>query len=67
MNRPICHALVATFLVVEAGGLSAQDRGAYLGHPSWPEAEARLAEAPLVVVPFGAGAKEHGPHLPMRR
>jgi creatinine amidohydrolase len=28
-------------------------------------AERRLAESPLVVVPFGAGAKEHGPHLPM--
>jgi creatinine amidohydrolase len=23
-------------------------------------------DAPLVVVPFGAGAKEHGPHLPMK-
>jgi creatinine amidohydrolase len=43
----------------------AQDVGAYLGELSWPEAEALLREAPLVVVPFGAGAKEHGPHLPM--
>ncbi len=24
-----------------------------------------MRQAPLVIVPFGAGAKEHGPHLPM--
>jgi creatinine amidohydrolase len=45
---------------------AAQTPGAYLGDLTWPEAEARLREAPLVVVPFGAGAKEHGPHLPLR-
>ena len=39
--------------------------GAYLGELTWPQAEVRLREAPLVIVPFGAGAKEHGPHLPM--
>ena len=39
--------------------------GAYLGHLTWPEAEKRIVEAPIVIVPFGAGAKEHGPHLPM--
>ena len=39
--------------------------GAYLGDLTWPEAEARLGQAPLVILPFGAGAKEHGPHLPM--
>ncbi len=45
--------------------LVAQVRGAYLGDLAWPEAEQRLRTAPLVIVPFGAGAKEHGPHLPM--
>ena len=44
---------------------SAQAPGAYLGELTWPQAEERLGEAPLVIVPFGAGAKEHGPHLPM--
>jgi len=39
--------------------------GAFLGDLTWPEAEARLAGAPLVVLPVGAGAKEHGPQLPM--
>ncbi|MCA9736907.1 MAG: creatininase family protein [Gemmatimonadota bacterium] len=43
----------------------AQTRGAHLGELTWPEAEVRIREAPLVVIPFGGGAKEHGPHLPM--
>ncbi len=43
----------------------AQGVGAYLGELTWTEAERRLQETPVVVVPFGGGAKEHGPHLPM--
>jgi creatinine amidohydrolase len=42
-----------------------QTPGAFLGDLSWPEAEKRFASSPVVIVPFGAGAKEHGPHLPM--
>ncbi|MDH3222883.1 MAG: creatininase family protein [Gemmatimonadota bacterium] len=45
--------------------VSAQDVGAYLGNLTWPDAERRIQEAPIVVIPFGGGAKEHGPHLPM--
>ncbi len=43
----------------------AQSPGVYLGDRSWPEAERRYAETPIVIIPFGAGAKEHGPHMPM--
>ncbi len=45
--------------------LLAQTPGAYLGELTWPEAEQRLKVAPLVILPFAGGAKEHGPHLPM--
>ncbi len=45
--------------------VTAEAHGAYLGDLAWPEAEQFLREAPIVVIPFGAGAKEHGPHLPM--
>ncbi len=55
----------AAIASVSAGSSGAQSPGAYLGHLTWPEAERQLAEAPLVILPFGAGAKEHGPHLPM--
>ncbi|MFQ6045547.1 MAG: creatininase family protein [Gemmatimonadales bacterium] len=64
MPRTARAALFA-LLAVPAAGLHAQRPGAFLGDLTWPEAEARLAEAPLVIVPFGAGAKEHGPHLPL--
>lgn len=39
--------------------------GVYLETLSWPEAEAVLTEKPVVVIPLGAAAKEHGPHLPL--
>jgi len=65
--------LAAAWMIFSAGPATAQDAakqdagtpGAYLGDLTWPEAEAWLLEAPLVILPFGAGAKEHGPHLPM--
>lgn len=57
--------MIAVFcLLVTPQGVTA-DSGAYLGDLSWPEAEARIQQAPIVVIPFAAGAKEHGAHLPM--
>lgn len=38
-------------------------RGALLEEMTWNEAEARLTEDTIVVIPIGAAAKEHGPHL----
>ncbi|MBI3982077.1 MAG: creatininase family protein [Gemmatimonadetes bacterium] len=54
-----------SLLCLLATPLAAQTPGAFLGDLNWPDAEVRIRQAPLVVVPFGAGAKEHGPHLPM--
>ena len=61
------HAVLLSLAVSlgSATGLPAATPGAYLGDLSWPEAEARLKEAPVVVLPFGPAAKEHGPHLPL--
>jgi creatinine amidohydrolase len=53
------------FLVTTAAATAAERAGAYLGELAWPEAGRRLREAPLVVLPFGPAAKEHGPHLPL--
>jgi creatinine amidohydrolase len=53
-------------LVLAAAAPSAPETpGAYLGDLTWPEAGNRLKAAPLVVLPFGPAAKEHGPHLPL--
>lgn len=54
--------LCSLLLSLTAAGQSA---GVYLGDLSWPQAERRYAETPIVIIPFGAGAKEHGPHMPM--
>lgn len=43
----------------------AENAGARLAELSWPDAEARIRQSPIVILPFAAGAKEHGPHLPM--
>lgn len=32
---------------------------------AWPEVEARLRQGAIAVLPIGAGAKEHGYHLPL--
>ncbi|HLW47734.1 MAG TPA: creatininase family protein [bacterium] len=39
--------------------------GVYLDRLTWPEAAAIFHRDPLIVLPVGAAAKEHGPHLPL--
>lgn len=39
--------------------------GVFLADMTWKEAEARFRSGAVVVVPVGAAAKEHGPHLPL--
>ncbi len=41
-------------------------QGVFLEDLTWVEAGARLAAGGVVVLPIGAIAKEHGPHLPLR-
>jgi creatinine amidohydrolase len=41
------------------------EHGVKLETLSWPAAERYLARDPVVVLPLGAAAKEHGPHLPL--
>lgn len=42
------------------------DTGVWLEDLTWPEAKARFASGALVVIPIGASAKAHGPHLPLK-
>lgn len=58
-------ALVLVLLSAASLTVAAQTAGAYLGDLTWPEAERRLGVSPVVVLPFGPAAKEHGPHLPL--
>jgi len=65
MRKPIVWATTLAVCLWCAAPTSAQPAGAYLGELTWPEAETRLRTASMVILPFGAGAKEHGPHLPL--
>lgn len=57
--------LILIALLLAPTASFAQSRGAYLADLTWPEAERRLASTPIVVLPYGPAAKEHGPHLPL--
>ncbi len=39
--------------------------GIWVANCAWPEVEARLKAGAIAVLPIGAGAKEHGCHLPL--
>jgi creatinine amidohydrolase len=43
----------------------ARPAGVFLETATWKEAEPLLRADPLMVLPVGAAAKEHGPHLPL--
>jgi creatinine amidohydrolase len=53
------------FFLFQASKVYPAEQGFYLSNLTWPEAKEQLQKAPVVIVPFGAGAKEHGPHLPL--
>jgi creatinine amidohydrolase len=46
-----------------ATSLGGQNRGVLLENLTWVEAEKLLRPETVVVIPIGAAAKEHGPHL----
>lgn len=41
-------------------------KGVWLEELAWPEAKARFDGDAVVVIPVGAAAKAHGPHLPLK-
>jgi len=63
-SSPIALALLALSLGLAASctHVSSQ-RGIVLGDLTWQQAEAVLGPQTIVVIPLGAGSKEHGPHL----
>lgn len=66
LNRRILKTLSTPIaLLLTLTGIAAHAEGVYLGDLTWPQARERLTSAPLVILPFAGGAKEHGRHLPM--
>jgi len=61
-------SVLVALLAATASPASAQPatRGIVLGELTWVEAERALTPDTLVVIPLGAAAKEHGPHLKLK-
>jgi creatinine amidohydrolase len=57
--------LVPMLAAAQAGGRPAAPRGVLLEQLTWQQAEKLLTPDTVVVIPLGAQAKEHGPHLPL--
>jgi creatinine amidohydrolase len=46
--------------------VKAHAKGVLLEELTWSQAEQALTPSTIVVIPLGAAAKEHGPHLPLK-
>jgi creatinine amidohydrolase len=55
--------LVTLLLLVGPAAAHCRSQGIILEHLTWLEAEKVLTPGTVVVLPIGASAKEHGPHL----
>ncbi len=69
MPRLACLAagpMLAVFLAACSAPSQHARRGVLLEDLAWPEAEKVLTPDTVVVIPLGAAAKEHGPHLPLK-
>jgi len=60
------RTMAVVLLVLGAQGAAAQNRGVLLEDLTWVEAEKVLGPETVVVIPIGAAAKEHGPHLKLK-
>ena len=68
---PLIAGLISLAAVPRSAGqnpttVDNNQRGQRLEDLAWPEAERVLTRDAIVVVPLGAGSKEHGPHLRLR-
>jgi creatinine amidohydrolase len=66
VSRRLSALLLATFLGCgqqEQPVVSSEQKGVLLAELTWLQAEALLGPETVVVIPLGAAAKEHGPHL----
>jgi len=58
--------LLITILLAVSAEAFAQNKGVLLEDLTWQEAEKSLKVDTVVVIPLGAAAKEHGPHLKLK-
>jgi creatinine amidohydrolase len=66
ITRVVVFALAVPVAVFAQTGKNVGAAGVLLEDLSWPEAEKLLTPDTVVVIPLGAAAKEHGPHLKLK-
>jgi creatinine amidohydrolase len=62
----LLSVLSALFTVEGVQGQSSGNTAVYLSKQTWAEARQLLSDTTIVVIPLGAEAKEHGPHLQLQ-
>lgn len=62
----IVIALLACVMIAAHGQTKSRNKGILLEDLTWVEAEKVLTRETVVVIPLGAAAKEHGPHLKLK-
>src|SRR5215475_10133834 len=63
MQPKFSFSVVACVLILDRSSRTEVRSGVLLEDLTWQQAEPRLTAETLVVLPIGAAAKEHGPHL----
>ena len=63
---PLALACIAIAAAAAAPSAPQTTRGIVLGDLTWIEADQALTPDTVVVIPLGAAAKEHGPHLKLK-
>lgn len=70
LARLYCVILVAAIshwpLAISSSAQSFGYPAVFLSHQTWTDARKLLSDTTIVVIPLGASAKEHGPHLQLR-
>ena len=65
MRKPVFLLLTLVSCAVVAQPRNPKNKAIFLEDITWPQAQKMLTSETVVLIPLGAGAKEHGPHLPL--
>lgn len=65
MRKTLLFLLIFISCSVMAQQRNPKNKAIYLEDIPWPTAQKLLTPDAVVVIPLGAGSKEHGPHLPL--
>jgi creatinine amidohydrolase len=63
MRVRVLVILAAIVSIAQGGSVPAQGKGVRLSDITWQQAADMLRPDTVVIIPLGAGSKEHGPHL----